>query len=48
MREFIFFQNNRIKLSFAWYDLWIGLFVDAVKRKIYFCPVPTILFTLNY
>jgi hypothetical protein len=47
MKERIIFQNSRFKISFAWYDLWIGLFVDTNKKRIYFCPIPTLLFTIN-
>lgn len=48
MTEKIFFQNNRFKFSFAWYDIWIGFFIDKEKRKIYFCPIPTLLFTIKF
>lgn len=30
----------KIKIIFAWYDLWIGLFVDTSKRRFYFFPIP--------
>ena len=30
----------RIKPIFAWYDLWIGVFVDRKKCKVYIFPVP--------
>jgi hypothetical protein len=32
----------KIKLLFAWYDLWIGIFIDKAKRKIYIFPIPMI------
>jgi len=48
MKDKVLYQNTRLKISFAWYDLWIGLFVDSAKRKLYFCPFPTLLFTINY
>jgi hypothetical protein len=25
---------------FAWYDLWIGLFIDAKKKRLYIFPIP--------
>lgn len=48
MKEIIFFQNPKFKFSFAWYDLWVGFFIDAEKRKIYFCPLPAVLFTIKF
>ncbi len=30
----------KIRLVFAWYDIWIGLFIDKPKRAIYIFPVP--------
>lgn len=27
---------------FAWYDIWVGIFVDRPKRRIYILPIPCI------
>lgn len=32
----------KVKIIFAWYDLWIGVFVDTKKRMLYLFPVPCI------
>lgn len=47
MKDITIFKLNRLKFSFAWYDLWIGLFIDPSKQRLYFCPLPTLLFTLQ-
>jgi len=38
---------NRVKLLFAWYDLWIGFFWDSKKKLLYFFPIPMIGFVIN-
>lgn len=30
----------KIRLIFAWYDLWVGAFVDTGKRRVYVFPIP--------
>ncbi len=32
----------RIRPIFAWYDLWIGAFIDRAKRRLYVLPLPCI------
>jgi hypothetical protein len=48
MKDKLLFKFKRLRISFAWYDLWIGFFIDTQKRKIYFCPLPALLFTFSY
>jgi hypothetical protein len=38
----------KVKISFVWYDLWIGAFYDRKNNIIYVCPIPTILITLSF
>ncbi len=47
MTDKILYQSGRFRLSFAWYDLWVGAFIDTAKQKLYLCPLPTILITVN-
>jgi hypothetical protein len=35
-------RRMKIRLFFAWYDLWVGVFVDTAKRRIYVFPLPCI------
>lgn len=29
-----------VRMEFAWYDLWIGAFIDVRGRQAYVCLVP--------
>lgn len=31
-----------VKPIFAWYDLWVGIFWDSRKRKLYILPLPCV------
>lgn len=33
-------KNIRVKLLFAWYDLWMGVYIDKAKARLYIFPVP--------
>lgn len=33
-------QWPTVKPIFAWYDIWVGAFWDAAKRRLYIFPVP--------
>lgn len=33
---------RRWRFIFAWYDLWVGVFWDRTKRKLYILPLPCI------
>lgn len=37
----------KVKLSFAWYDLWVGAYWDRKNRVLYVCPVPMVLVTIR-
>lgn len=33
---------------FAWYDIWVGVFVDRPKRRVYVFPVPCFGFVVAW
>lgn len=30
----------RIRPIFAWYDIWVGVFIDTAKHRVYVFPIP--------
>ncbi len=38
----------KVQFKFTWYDFWIGLYIDQKKRRLYVCPLPTLLFIISY
>lgn len=36
-------RRVKIKIFVAWYDLWIGIFIDRKAKAIYVCLLPTIV-----
>lgn len=48
MKDIKLIDKGRLRVSLAWYDIWIGLFVDTIKKKLYVCPLPGLLITLRY
>lgn len=37
-----------IQFLFAWYDIWIGVFVDTKKRRVYVFPIPCFGLILDF
>ena len=38
----------RVRPIFAWYDAWIGIYVDRKARQVYIFPIPFIGFQVGY
>jgi len=36
-----------IRPIFAWYDLWIGVYIDREHRRIYIFPMPCLGFVIQ-
>lgn len=32
----------RVELVVAWYDCWIGIYVDRKQRRVYILPIPCV------
>jgi len=32
----------RVRLIFAWYDLWVGVYIDRPRRRVYVLPLPMV------
>lgn len=47
----LYWRNSkvkRVKFIFAWYDMWIGVFVDTKKKRVYILPIPTLGIVIQY
>ncbi len=38
----------KVRPIFAWYDIWVGLFIDRAKRRLYIFPVPMLGIVIQY
>ena len=38
---------RRVMVSFKWYDIWIGGFVDIPHNTLYICPIPMIVIRIR-
>jgi hypothetical protein len=38
----------KVRPIFAWYDLWIGVFIDRTKRRLYILPLPCIGIVIDF
>ena len=38
----------RITLSFKWYDMWVGAFVNVKKKCVYICLPPVVAWKLEF
>ena len=38
----------KVSLVCAWYDLWIGVFIDRAKRRLYVLPLPCLGFVIEW
>ena len=37
----------RVRVFFAWYDLWIGAYVSRESKTLYVCPLPMLVFAFT-
>jgi hypothetical protein len=39
---------GRCTVAFAWFDLWVGFYVDYVAGILYWCPIPMFIVAWKY
>lgn len=39
---------KRIKPLFAWFDLWVGVFIDRKGQRVYVLPLPCVGVVIHY
>ena len=40
-------KNFTFELFFAWYDIWIGLYVDKKNDCVYICLIPMVVIKIE-
>jgi len=38
----------KLHCFFAWYDLWIGFYIDVEGRSLYVCPLPCVVIQIKW
>lgn len=38
----------KVKLFFAWYDIWVGFYWSREDKILYFCPVPMVVISIRF
>jgi len=33
-------RPSKVRPIFAWFDLWVGVFIDRPNRRVYIFPIP--------
>lgn len=44
----MYLPHLTISLIFAWYDMWIGLYIDTPKQTVYIFPIPMFGLKIKY
>lgn len=34
--------------GFLWFDLWVGAYYNQTKGKLYICPLPCVVFSIQF
>jgi hypothetical protein len=37
----------KLTISFAWYDFWIGAYYDRRTHRLFICPLPMLLISID-
>lgn len=41
-------MSFKFRPIFAWYDLWVGAYIDRKNRKVYIFPVPCVGLVIEF
>lgn len=41
-------RRERVRVKFEPRDLWVGVFVDTVKKRVYVCVLPCFPLVISY
>jgi hypothetical protein len=38
----------KVRPLFAWFDMWVGVFVDRKAKRVYIMPLPCVGIVISY
>lgn len=38
----------KLRLFFAWYDIWVGAYWSSAKRTLYICLLPMVVLSISF
>ena len=46
--HYIYTPTIKVKPVFAWFDLWVGIYIDRPKKRVFVMPLPCIGFVISF
>lgn len=43
----LLFRKTEISFLIAWFDIWVGLYIDPKTHALYICPFPCCVFYIG-
>ena len=41
-------KGTRVSVFLAWYDIWVGVYIDRKNKTVYVCLLPCVVIKLEF